>query len=60
MKPQPQTAAPQFTKTPSQTTRLKQKALTGYADIQHFYKSSLKYTRVLEKDLNPAYELGYN
>ena len=36
------------------------KVIKGYTDIQHFYKSSLKYTRPLEKEPNPTYELGYN
>lgn len=36
------------------------KVIKGYTDIQHFYKSSLKYTRPQEKEPNHAYELGYN
>lgn len=36
------------------------KAISGYNDIQHFYKSTLKYARTLDKDPDAAYELGYN
>lgn len=36
------------------------KTIRGYADIQHFYKSALKYSRNMEKDSSVSYELGYN
>lgn len=32
----------------------------GYADIQHFYKSKLKYAQPTEKDNEKSFILGYN
>lgn len=36
------------------------KVISGYSDIKHFCQARLQYTRQLEKDRNPAFELGYN
>ena len=36
------------------------KTIKGYAEVQHFYKSALKYNRNNDVEASYAYELGYN
>ena len=48
---------------PSKASKIAEKTrkvINGYADIKHFCQARLQYTRQLEKDRNPAFELGYN
>jgi hypothetical protein len=48
---------------PTKASRIAEKTrkvISGYSDIKHFCQARLQYTRPLEKDRNPAFELGYN
>ncbi|NPU91167.1 MAG: hypothetical protein HPY82_04575, partial [Gammaproteobacteria bacterium] len=48
---------------PTKASRIAEKTrkvISGYSDIKHFCQARLQYTRQLEKDRNPAFELGYN
>ena len=36
------------------------KNFKGYADVQHFYKSKLKYMQFAEKEIDNSFVLGYN
>lgn len=57
----PASAEPTKASRIAEKTREKtRKVISGYSDINHFCQARLQYTRQLEKDRNPAFELGYN
>lgn len=59
MKQENRTAQAESTK-PSKIAEKTRKIINGYNDIQQFCQTKLQTTRVLEKDKNPTFELGYN